>query len=91
LVWYDEPKLLETVTKIINYIFSAIFLIEAIIKIIGLGKRYFKNKWNIFDLLISIGAIVGIILDKVANISGVSSTTALRSFRVMRILKLFRR
>lgn len=32
--------------------FTFIFTVEAIIKIIGMSKEYFKVGWNIFDLLI---------------------------------------
>lgn len=43
--------------------FSAIFTIEAIIKLIALKKNYFKELWNIFDFIVVIGTwIVQIVL-----------------------------
>ena len=44
--------------EIINYIFSVIFTIEAIIKLIALKKKYFKEMWNIFDFIVVIGTWV---------------------------------
>jgi hypothetical protein len=39
----------------INYIFTTIFILEALIKIIGQGlKSYFEDGWNLFDFVIAI-------------------------------------
>jgi hypothetical protein len=46
---------------IINYVFSALFAIEAIIKITGFGCFYFKDNWNQLDFFIVITSIVSII------------------------------
>eukprot|EP00494_Astrolonche_serrata_P026864 UN27127 len=33
-----------------NYVFTIIFFIEAVLKLLGLGiTQYFTNKWNVFD------------------------------------------
>lgn len=70
--------------------FTIIFFLEAVIKILGLGIRYFKIGENIFDFvvsLISVGAIfVQFFEDK--NFLGV--TVVVRLFRIGRIFKLFR-
>lgn len=60
--WRDEPNTLSLVMEILNNIFNAIFTIEAIIKISGLGKTYFKDNWNIFDLAIVIGTYIGLLI-----------------------------
>lgn len=60
-------------------------------KIIGLGVRYFKDGWNVFDFIVAIGSIVGIILNEVTSVSIRSSTSILRSFRILRVFKLFRK
>ena len=54
-------------TERINYVFAAVFLMEALIKLIGYGRRYFKDQWNIFDLIIVILTLVGIILNSTVN------------------------
>lgn len=48
--------------------FAAIFGLEAVVKIIGYGVRYFKDGWNIFDLLIIILTFIGIILAETINV-----------------------
>ena len=44
--WYNQPATLAPITEDINYAFTAIFALEAILKIIGLGKNYFYEGWN---------------------------------------------
>ena len=50
--WFDEPKSVTNATEIINYIFMAIFTLEAILKIIAMKLAYFKDSWNLFDFTI---------------------------------------
>ena len=45
-------------TDTANQIFTVIFILEALIKIIALGRQYFKENWNIFDFIIIIGSII---------------------------------
>jgi hypothetical protein len=63
MVWNDIPEGLSNAFTYINYGISIIFVLEGIIKIIGLGNKYFKDKWNIFDFIIALLSIVGIILE----------------------------
>lgn len=68
--------------------------LEAIVKLIGLGKAYFKSAWNIFDLLIlAISAIdyaIGDLLSHNFPIppSVVRLCRILRVGRVMRLMKV---
>jgi hypothetical protein len=75
----------------INNVFAYIFLLEAIIKIIGFGRRYFMDNWNVFDFVIVIGSIVGIILERFTDIKVGASTTVIRAFKIGRMFKLVRR
>lgn len=59
------------------------------IKILGLGTRFFIDKYNVFDFLVAIGSTVGLILEKNLGKSIIISNT-MRSFRIGRIFKLFR-
>ena len=55
----------ENMTKtleIMNFIFSAVFITEFFIKFIGYGERFFKDSWNVFDMVIVIFTIFGIII-----------------------------
>ncbi|KAL8589095.1 hypothetical protein ACOMHN_017258 [Nucella lapillus] len=73
---------LELVLSIGNYVFSAVFILEAALKILALNKFYFFNGWNVFDLIIVIASIVDM---GVENINGLS---VLRTFRLLRVVKL---
>jgi hypothetical protein len=66
-------------------------MLEAIVKIIGYGRKYFIFGWNIFDFILSISSILGTILEKTLGVSGASSLTIIRSFRAILLLKLFRK
>ena len=91
LYWYRQPKLLDQITNIINIVFTVIFLLESIIKIIGYGSRYFKDGWNIFDFIVMVTSFIGIIISYTYNFSGAAATTAIRAIRIARIFKLFRK
>lgn len=45
--------------KIIAYFFYGVFVIEALIKLIALGKDYFSDSWNKYDFIIVVGATLG--------------------------------
>lgn len=63
LKWYEQDESIVRALEVINYVFSAIFLIEAILKILGLGpKRYFSDGWNQFDFIIAVGSVISIII-----------------------------
>lgn len=77
---------------ICNYIFAAIFTVEAAIKLIGLGvKQYFADSWNVFDFSIVIGTIVGIVVEFALGVEIGSIATIVRTFRVGRIFRLIKR
>ena len=52
-----------------NYIFTAIFLVEAILKLLGLGRKYFNDPWNIFDFIIILGSSFFVSLKLLFNIT----------------------
>ena len=58
-------------------VFSSIFILEAVLKLIGFGKFYFMNGWNVFDLVIVVASIVDMASE---NIDGLS---VLRTFRLV--------
>ena len=71
--------------------FTAIFLVEAILKLLGLGKKYFHDPWNIFDFLIVLGSSVFISLKLLFNITILRGMQQeFRALRIGRILGLFR-
>lgn len=71
-----------------NTIFSIIFTVEVVLKLIGLGVRgYSADKFNIFDAAIVIISIVEMFI---GSEGGGGPLSALRAFRLFRIFKIFR-
>lgn len=72
-----------------NVAFSVIFIIECILKLIGLGIRgYFRDDYNIFDCIIVTASLVDIVVSYILNSSSIGVITTFRAFRIMRIFKL---
>jgi hypothetical protein len=60
--WYQQPRSVELALEIVNYVFTAIFFIEALIKVIGQGVTvFFREGWNIFDIIVVIASTISII------------------------------
>lgn len=53
----------ESVMRYINLVFTSIFIIECILKMIALGHQYFLISWNNFDFSIVLASIFDIVLD----------------------------
>lgn len=43
----------------LNFVFTGIFILEAVVRLIALRFDYFKQGWNLFDFTIVIFSIVG--------------------------------
>ncbi|XP_037914604.1 voltage-dependent T-type calcium channel subunit alpha-1G isoform X4 [Hermetia illucens] len=92
--YYMMPVALEYALKIFNYFFTAVFILEAIMKLVALGfKLYMKDKWNQLDVGIVILSIVGIVLEELeTNIIPINPTIirVMRVLRIARVLKLLK-
>ena len=51
------------VLEYVNYIFTFIFTLEAILKLIAFGSRYFISNWNKFDFFVVLSSILDIIMN----------------------------
>lgn len=90
--WYEQPVWLDTMTEYINFVFFAVFTIEAILKIIGLGFRtYFRDSWNTFDFGIIIVSAVSIVLYFTITMKIKNAVTMIRAFRILRVVRLIKR
>lgn len=69
------------------YIFT-----EALVKIIGLRFHYFTVPWNVFDFLLVLASVLGILMEDVMIDFPVSPTLlrVVRVFRIGRILRLIK-
>lgn len=77
-----------------NFVFTAVFCLEAIMKLYALGfKLYLKERWNKLDVMIVIFSIVGILLEEVeSNLIPINPTIirVMRVARIARVLKLLK-
>eukprot|EP00347_Sterkiella_histriomuscorum_P013804 403363301 len=89
--WQNQPQVLDVLTEKVNYAFAGIFTFEVIVKFLAYGKRYFKDGWNNFDIVIVIMTLISILLAATTSYQLGPQTTIIRSFRIGRIFKLFRR
>ena len=88
--WYGCPPSVQNALEYTNYFFTAIFTLEAIIKIIAFNfKGYFSQGWNIFDFVIVIFSYVMLIIGFVGDSDvGPKQATIARAFRIGRIFRL---
>lgn len=90
----NEPEvnyqLMTQILENINITFTCVFILEAIIKIIGLRFHYFRKPWNVFDFVVVFLSVLGIILENALENGGFFSPTLLRVVRVFRIGRVLR-
>ena len=89
--WYQMGTTIQFINNILNYVFAAIFTLEAIIKITAFGTLYFSDSWNLFDFVIVIGTAIAIILSAAISISIGPQTSILRAFRIGRVFRLIKK
>ncbi|KAM7018612.1 calcium channel, voltage-dependent, N type, alpha 1B subunit, a [Tautogolabrus adspersus] len=87
--FHGAPDFYETMLKNLNIVFTTLFSLECILKIIAFGPlNYLKDAWNVFDFVTVLGSITDILVteinDRLLNLS------FLRLFRAARLIKLLR-
>ncbi len=85
--WYSQPLYVDDLLDFISYSFAMVFFSEAILKIIALGRLYFKDRGNIFDFTIVITTIITSIISLLMKIDFGASTTFIRALRISRVFK----
>uniref|UniRef100_A0A669FA64 Voltage-dependent L-type calcium channel subunit alpha n=1 Tax=Oreochromis niloticus TaxID=8128 RepID=A0A669FA64_ORENI len=93
---YEQSKLFTSIMDILNMIFTVVFTIEMIIKLMALrAHHYFIDPWNSFDALIVVGSVLYTSASSRPELtvyinreSGKVSITFFRLFRVLRLVKL---
>uniref|UniRef100_A0A3B5QTU4 Sodium channel protein n=1 Tax=Xiphophorus maculatus TaxID=8083 RepID=A0A3B5QTU4_XIPMA len=82
----------ENILYWVNLVFIVIFSTECCLKMIALRKHYFNVGWNIFDFVVVILSIVGLLLADIIEKYFVSPTLfrVIRLARIGRILRLIR-
>ena len=89
---YNQARVVTFTLEICNALFTTIFSLECLVKIIGLRYQYFTAGWNIFDFVLVIASIVGIVMEDMMEDFPVSPTLlrVVRVFRIGRILRLIK-
>lgn len=93
MTYEGESSLYTDVLLYVNYVFTGIFVIEMILKLIAFGSTYFSSSWNIFDFIVVLGSIFDIAMSNL-NASQLTflrvGPQLIRVLRVMRVSRLLR-
>nr|AAC63050.1 voltage-gated calcium channel alpha-1 subunit [Cyanea capillata] len=86
--YHNASKLYERVLDGFNIGFTAVFLLECVLKLMAFNaKNYFRDPWNIFDFVIVVGSIADIIIGEISKDGGIK-VNFFRLFRALRLVKL---
>ncbi|XP_058863954.1 voltage-dependent P/Q-type calcium channel subunit alpha-1A-like isoform X7 [Acipenser ruthenus] len=87
--FYGATDAYEAVLKNLNIVFTALFSMECVLKIIAFGiLNYFRDAWNIFDFVTVMGSVTDILVTELGN--NFINLSFLRLFRAARLIKLLR-
>uniref|UniRef100_A0A3B4T754 Sodium channel protein n=1 Tax=Seriola dumerili TaxID=41447 RepID=A0A3B4T754_SERDU len=88
----EQSERMESVLNKINMVFIVVFTTECLIKLFALRCYFFTVAWNIFDFVVIILSIVGIVLADIIEKYFVSPTLfrVIRLARIGRVLRLIR-
>ena len=89
--WYMRPESYKTPIDVVNYIFAAIFTIEAILKIIAQKGAYFKDSWNLFDFIVVVGTIIILTMTWAGFTGAEMLGSILRTLRIGRVFRLIKK
>ncbi|KAJ7374231.1 hypothetical protein OS493_007307 [Desmophyllum pertusum] len=67
-----------------------VIISEAIVKLVALRQHYFRKAWNVFDFIIVISSLIGVVLDEVNVKDTIVNPSLLRVMRIFRIARLLR-
>ncbi|KAJ8970053.1 hypothetical protein NQ317_012028 [Molorchus minor] len=89
---YGQPHAVFFILEVSNAFFTTVFGLEAIVKMVGLRHHYFTVPWNVFDFLLVLASIFGILMEDIMIDFPVSPTLlrVVRVFRIGRILRLIK-
>jgi hypothetical protein len=88
--WVGQPEEVITAIAWLNGFFTLFFTLEALVKILGHGKYYFREKWNVFDFSIALMSGLFAVSEFALELKMPSSLQVVRTLRISRVLQLFR-
>ena len=87
----DKDSRLKYWLDVSDAFFVGLFVLEAALKIVALGKRYFRNGWNVLDFCIVSLGVASAAITALADESDENAAVAakiLRAFRALRPLRI---
>jgi len=82
---YEQPASLTKAQEFADFTFNFVYILELVLKLYGLGlEDYVSNPMNLFDGVLVLNSVVEMAM------GGGGGLAVLRTFRLMRIFKLFR-
>ena len=65
--YYKQPIYIENISNLLSTMFVTVFALEICFKLIAMKQHFFRNMWNVFDLLLTILCIIGTRLEIYVN------------------------
>jgi hypothetical protein len=86
------PQLIMTMLRLTNYIFTAVFFTEAVMKLLAYGKSYFQTAWNKFDFFVVAASLFDLGLEFVdaEDMKGLPIGNVAKVLRVLRVSRVLR-
>lgn len=86
---YRQTEMTSMILERLNLFFIVVFSAECFLKLFALRLHYFKEPWNVFDFVVVILSIAGVLLkDLIAQY--IVSPTLLRVVRVVKVGRVLR-
>ena len=82
----SKKKILEYA----NHVFSAIFALECVMKLVVYHKTYFYTTWNKFDFFVVCASIIDILMGVFSSNKTEALTVVPQLARVLRVLRITR-
>ena len=83
--YYGMPQSYAEALEVGNSVLTFVFVAEATVKILALGRTYFEDAFNMYDCVITALSLASFC----AGFAAGSGLSALRVLRVLRVLRLF--
>ena len=86
----DKSSRLDIMLHYSNYLFSGLFMLEALLKICAYGCRaYFSSAWNVIDFILALTSVLSVVENVVQIVYGYDAGIG-RELRMLRILRALR-
>ena len=90
IVHYNQPQEMTDILDYLEYLFTGLFMVEALMKIVGFGVvKYFTSQADVFDFMITILSFVSLFDIGSGNFSALRTLRVFRALRIARVLRRF--